>query len=76
MKGVKGVSLVEATPIVDPNMLFLYLEELRDYVRELRTLRKTETKKKARKAAAVKAAHVKGNISCVVPRMDLCMLTC
>jgi hypothetical protein len=60
MKGVKGVSLVEATPVVDPNMLFLYLEELRAYRKELKTLSKTENKSKARKAAAVKAAHVKG----------------
>ena len=60
MKGVKGVSLVEATPVVDPNMLFLYLEELRAYRKELKTLSKTETKSKARKAAAVTATHVKG----------------
>lgn len=65
MKGVKGVSLVEATPIIDPNMLFLYLEELREYRKELKTLSKTETKSKARKAATVKASHVKSESCCI-----------
>lgn len=66
MKGVKSVSLVEETPVVDPNMLFLYLEELREHMNELRTLRKSEPKKKARKAAAVKASHVKGKLPVVL----------
>ncbi|PYI18588.1 hypothetical protein BO99DRAFT_165632 [Aspergillus violaceofuscus CBS 115571] len=59
MDGVKGVSLVQETAVVDPNMLFLYLEETRQYMRELRQLAKTERKKKARKAAQLKAAHLK-----------------
>ena len=59
MDGVKGVSLVQETPVVDPNMLFLYLEESRDYMKELKRLAVSEKKKKARKAAAVKAAHLK-----------------
>ena len=67
MKGVKGVSLVEATPVVDPNMLFLYLEELREYRKELKALTKTETKSKARKAAAVKASHVKSESWPTIP---------
>jgi len=63
MDGVKGVSLVEDIPVVDPNMLFLYLEELRAYMKELRLLRKTKAKKKLRKAADLKASHVKGKSS-------------
>lgn len=70
MKGVKGVSLVEATPMVDPNMLFLYLEELREYRKELKTISKTEMKTKARKAAAVKASHVKGRIAALYPPLS------
>ncbi|KAF9638151.1 putative aaa family atpase protein [Lasiodiplodia theobromae] len=40
MKDVKGVSLVEEQPCIDPNMLFLYLEELRheDYDETKKTL--------------------------------------
>lgn len=59
MDGVKGVSLVAETPVVDPNMLFLYLEEARAHMKVLKKLAKTEKKKKARKLAATKAAHLK-----------------
>ncbi|KAI9878477.1 MAG: hypothetical protein M1830_009564 [Pleopsidium flavum] len=70
MKGVRGVSLVETTPVVDPNMLFLYLEELRAYMKELRVLRKAEPKRKSRKAADMKASHVKGRSSHIFLRLD------
>lgn len=59
MGAVKGVSFAEETPVVDPNMLFLYLEELRTHMKELKTKSKSEKKKKLRKAAALKRAHVK-----------------
>ena len=59
MDGVKGVSLVQEPAVVDPNMLFLYLEETRQYMKDLKKQSRSEKKKKARKAAAVKAAHLK-----------------
>ncbi|KAE8420704.1 hypothetical protein BDV36DRAFT_292898 [Aspergillus pseudocaelatus] len=59
MDGVKGVSLVQETAVVDPNMLFLYLEETRQYMKDLKQQAKTEKKKKAKKVAAAKAAHLK-----------------
>ncbi|KAF5861370.1 hypothetical protein ETB97_000333 [Aspergillus alliaceus] len=59
MDGVKGVSLVQETAAVDPNMLFLYLEETRQYMKDLRQQAKTEKKRKAKKIAATKAAHLK-----------------
>ncbi|KAL3451638.1 hypothetical protein BJX65DRAFT_304231 [Aspergillus insuetus] len=59
MDGVKGVSLVQETAVVDPNMLFLYLEETRQYLKELKQQAKTEKKKKAKKIAAIKASHLK-----------------
>jgi ATPase family associated with various cellular activities (AAA) len=59
MSEVKGVSLVQETPHIDPNMLFLYLEETRAYMKELKQASKSEKKRKARKAAAAKAAHLK-----------------
>lgn len=59
MHGVKGVSLVQETSAVDPNMLFLYLEETRQYMKNMKQLAKAEKKKKARKIAATKAAHLK-----------------
>ena len=35
MTSVKGISLVEDTPHLDPNMLFLYLEEMRQYAKTI-----------------------------------------
>ncbi|KAL1955242.1 hypothetical protein VTO42DRAFT_8901 [Malbranchea cinnamomea] len=59
MAGVKCVSLVQETPVVDPNVLFLYLEETRQYMNELRQLAKTEKHKKTRRLAKTKAQHLK-----------------
>lgn len=59
MGAVKGVSFAEETPVIDPNMLFLYLEELRTHMKELKEKSKTEKKKKSKKLAAAKAQHVK-----------------
>ncbi|KAL4957180.1 hypothetical protein BDW69DRAFT_43607 [Aspergillus filifer] len=59
MDGVKGVSLVQESAVVDPNMLFLYLEETREHMKDLKKEAKTEKKKKARKLAALKAHHLK-----------------
>ncbi|KAJ5698014.1 hypothetical protein N7462_000019 [Penicillium macrosclerotiorum] len=59
MDGVKGVSLVQEPAVVDPNMLFLYLEETRQYMKELKRQSRKEKKRKARKSAAAKAAHLK-----------------
>ena len=59
MGAVKGVSFAEETPIVDPNMLFLYLEELRTHMKELKSQSKSEKKKRMKKAAQLKAGHVK-----------------
>ncbi|KAJ5320623.1 hypothetical protein PENANT_c033G02621 [Penicillium antarcticum] len=59
MDGVKGVSLVQEPAVVDPNMLFLYLEETRQYMKDQKKQSRSEKKKKARKAAALKAAHLK-----------------
>lgn len=54
-----GVSFAEETPTIDPNMLFLYLEETRAHMKELKSASKTEKKKKAKKIAATKAGHIK-----------------
>lgn len=59
MDGVKGVSLVQEPAVVDPNMLFLYLEETRQYMKDLKRQSRSEKKKKTRKSAATKAAHLK-----------------
>ena len=58
MSAVKGISLVEDTPHLDPNMLFLYLEEMRQYAKTL----DAEADEKGRKEAKVihnKAKHLR-----------------
>ncbi|KAI1077949.1 hypothetical protein F5B20DRAFT_248399 [Whalleya microplaca] len=46
---VKGVSLVEDTPRLDPKMLFLYLEDMREYMRSLKNVEPEGETRKARK---------------------------
>jgi SpoVK/Ycf46/Vps4 family AAA+-type ATPase len=58
MSGVKGISLVEDTPHLDPNMLFLYLEEMRKHAEELEN--EIDTKKgKEAKAIKTKVKHLR-----------------
>jgi hypothetical protein len=61
MDGVKGVSLVEETPTMDPNLLFLYLEDLRKAYKELKNKKVTEKKgkKKLKKRNETKRKHLK-----------------
>ena len=48
MKDCKSVSLEAEEPTIDPNVLFLYLEELRAYCKTLKAKIKTEKKRTAR----------------------------
>lgn len=49
MGNIKGVSLVEETPKLDPNMLFLYLDDLRTYAKQLKNEQPSSENKKERK---------------------------
>ena len=60
------MSLAEETPAIDPNILFLYLEELRMYYKELKSKAKSEKKKKDKKATLLKASQLK----CLVKYLD------
>jgi len=59
MSEVKGVSFAEETPVIDPNMLFLYLEEIRAWSKHLKKFAKSEKKKKGKIPAKTKAKHLK-----------------
>ncbi|KAB8298079.1 hypothetical protein EYC80_001842 [Monilinia laxa] len=61
MDGVKGVSLVEESPSIDPNLLFLYLEDLRKSCKQLKNKKATEKKgkKKIQKRNETKRKHLK-----------------
>jgi len=58
MVGVKGVSLVGETIHLDPNMLFLYLEEMRNYADTLEQSA-TARKRKEKKALNTQAQHLR-----------------
>ena len=59
LDGVKSIALHVAVPKLDPNLLFLYLEEMRTYMNELKAVGKSEQKTKITKAALIKAKHLK-----------------
>ncbi|OMP82174.1 ATPase family AAA domain-containing protein 3B [Diplodia seriata] len=64
MKDVKGVSLVEEQPCIDPNMLFLYLEELRRFAKKtLKSRTRKQKKKKTKRRLKLMASHCKVMIS-------------
>ncbi|CRK13964.1 hypothetical protein BN1723_010178 [Verticillium longisporum] len=48
---IKGVSLVDNTPRLDPNLLFLYLDDLRAYSKELKASEPSGETKRARQKA-------------------------
>ncbi|RMD44136.1 hypothetical protein DV735_g1038, partial [Chaetothyriales sp. CBS 134920] len=59
MVGVKGLGLIQDTPSIDPNTLFLYLEETRDLMNRFQDKSKDEkTSTKERKSAATTALHL------------------
>ncbi|KAL2260434.1 hypothetical protein VTK26DRAFT_5547 [Humicola hyalothermophila] len=63
MGNIRGVSLVEDTPKLDPNMLFLYLEDLRKHMRELKKTKASKgdkhERKKEQKRIETKRQHLK-----------------
>jgi len=59
MGKVKGISLEEDSPFVDSNTIFLFLEDLRAYMGNLRAQSNVEKKKEKAKEIALKARHLK-----------------
>ena len=59
MGEIKGINLVAEKPAIDPNMLFLYLEELREMQVRQEGQTKTLENKKEKRAARLKSQHLK-----------------
>ncbi|KAK3389467.1 cation channel-like protein [Podospora didyma] len=63
MGNIKGVSLVEDTPKLDPNMLFLYLDDLKKHLKELKKTKASKgdkhERKKEKKRLDTKRQHLK-----------------
>ncbi|KAK3943231.1 hypothetical protein QBC46DRAFT_361966 [Diplogelasinospora grovesii] len=63
MGNIKGVSLVEETPKLDPNLLFLYLDDLKKHLKELKNEKPSKgdkhERKKEQKRIETKRQHLK-----------------
>jgi len=59
MGEIKGINLVAEKPAIDPNMLFLYLEELREMQERQEGQSKALENKKEKRAARLKSQHLK-----------------
>ncbi|KAK5074787.1 hypothetical protein LTR64_000992 [Lithohypha guttulata] len=58
MGEIKGLNLVTEKPAIDPNMLFLYLEELRRLQEQLTAQSQSLENKKEKKIAKIKSQHL------------------
>lgn len=72
MGNIKGVSLVDETPQLDPNMLFLYSEDLRAHLKQLK---KEQTKpsgdnKKERKKEAKRIKLMRAHLKVLLKYID------
>lgn len=70
MDEVKGVSFAEETPVIDPNMIFLYLEELRTHMKKLKKKSKTETRKEKKNKKKFSATTKTKNLRVLVKYLD------
>lgn len=59
MGEIKGINLVADKPALDPNMLFLHLEELRELLEQYTTRSRSLENKKEKKSAKLKSQHLK-----------------
>lgn len=59
MGDAKGINLVSEKPALDPKMLFLYLEDIRDLYDHLKAESKTLDDKKEKKHAKIASQHLK-----------------
>ncbi|KAJ4387088.1 hypothetical protein N0V93_007675 [Gnomoniopsis smithogilvyi] len=69
---IKGVSLVDETPKLDPNILFLYLEDLRKHVRSLKKeiARPAGSNKEDRRREAKRLAEKRQHLKVLVRYLD------
>lgn len=67
---IKGVSLVEETPKLDPNMLFLYLEDLRKHLKELKKTKPSSEDKHERKKEQKRIDSKRQHLKILVQYID------
>ncbi len=70
MDGVKGISLVEETPAVDPQLLFLYLEDLRKWIKSVKKAKSDDDGKKLKKKQLKKNKDIVNHTKVLVKYLD------
>lgn len=70
MGNIKGVSLVEETPKLDPNLLFLYLEDLRKHCKELKSEKPKATDKKERRKETRRLEEKRKHLKILIKYLD------
>ena len=59
MRQVKGISLEEDKPCIDPNIVFLHLEELHEHMKQLKSRSNSESDKRKARQLTIIAKHLK-----------------
>ncbi|RCI08865.1 hypothetical protein L249_4982, partial [Ophiocordyceps polyrhachis-furcata BCC 54312] len=67
---VRGASLVDETPKLDPNLLFLYLEDFRLHVKQLRLTKPTGGDKKDRKKMKTRIRDKRKHLKVLIAYLD------
>ncbi|KAL2200201.1 hypothetical protein P885DRAFT_74036 [Corynascus similis CBS 632.67] len=67
---IKGVSLVDDTPKIDPNLLFLYLEDLRQHMKDLKKTKVTKGSKRSRKKEQKRIKSKRQHLKVLVKYID------
>ncbi|RDA84341.1 hypothetical protein CP532_4946 [Ophiocordyceps camponoti-leonardi (nom. inval.)] len=67
---VRGASLVDETPKLDPNLLFLYLEDFRLHVKQLKTTKPTGEDKKDRKKMKTRIRDKRKHLKVLIAYLD------
>lgn len=72
MGNIKGVSLVDETPKLDPNMLFLYLEDLRKHAKQLKkqAASPSGSDKAARRKEAKRLEEMRQHLKVLIKYID------
>ncbi|KAF4966575.1 hypothetical protein FSARC_5817 [Fusarium sarcochroum] len=67
---VEGISLVDEIPKVSPNLLFLYLEDMRDHLKALRQAEPAGETKKARKKNKERLKEKRKHLKVIIKYLD------
>ncbi|KAF4988519.1 hypothetical protein FDECE_15006 [Fusarium decemcellulare] len=67
---VEGVSLVDEIPKIDPNLLFLYLEDLRGHLKALKQAKPAGETKKARKKNQKRLEEKRKHLKVIIKYLD------